>query len=136
MNECTLQVKGGGSEGPPCLPPSVPPWFLYLLRLLRVSVRLLTLFSMLSSLWGSSLRNLTASTSTLRTERILVCSGGNSPEKTCKKIYILEKYRDFFKFSTTLHWRTTLLMCCFGRTRLLFNKGKCTFSSCSIVLFS
>lgn len=63
----------------------------YLRRLPSVSVRLRTLFSMLSSLCGSSLRNFTASTSTLSTARIRACSAGNSPEggrhnKQCEKM--------------------------------------------------
>lgn len=66
----------------------------HLLSPLRVSVRALTLFSMLSILWGSSLRKRTASTSTLNTPRIFICRVGNSPKKmqfviihTVRKIY-------------------------------------------------
>lgn len=72
--------------------------FLYLLRLLSVSVRLLTLFSMLSSLWGSSFRNLTASTSTRSTDRILVCRAGNSPEETHREALHTLLFCDFLPF--------------------------------------
>ena len=45
--------------------------------LARVSVMVLQRFSSASSLWGSSFRNFTASTSTRSTTRILLCRLGN-----------------------------------------------------------
>lgn len=74
-------------------------FFLYLLRLLSVSVRLLTLFSMLSSLWGSSFKNLTASTSTLSTARILVWRAGNSPNEIHTEKHAWKNCRIIFKLS-------------------------------------
>lgn len=49
----------------------------YLRMVVRVSVMVLQRFSKASSLCGSSFRNLTASTSTLSTTRILLCRPGN-----------------------------------------------------------
>lgn len=62
---------------------------LYLRRFPSVSVRVRTLFSMLSSLWGSSLRNFTASTSTLSTARMRAWRAGNSPARNEKKALLL-----------------------------------------------
>lgn len=49
----------------------------YLRMAVRVSVMVLQRFNKASSLCGSSFRNLTASTSTLSTTRILLCRPGN-----------------------------------------------------------
>lgn len=54
--------------------------FVYLLSVLRVSVMDRQRFRRASSLCGSSFRNFTASTSTLKTTRILLCSPGNWSE--------------------------------------------------------
>lgn len=51
----------------------------YLRNMVRVSVMLRTLCRRLSSLWGSSFRNRTASTSMRKMARILFCKVGNSP---------------------------------------------------------
>lgn len=64
---------------------------LHLLSPLRVSVNALTLFSMLSILWGSSFKKRTASTSTLNTDRIFICSAGNSPEDMHQPIQQMTK---------------------------------------------
>lgn len=87
----------------------------YLLRLLSVSVRLLTLFSMLSSLCGSSFRNLTASTSTRSTARILVCKAGNSPEeKQTFAVYYFDLFQlhPTFFFTSHIHRKTSRLSWC------------------------
>lgn len=51
----------------------------YLRNMVRESVMLRTLCRRLSSLWGSSFRNRTASTSMRKMARILFCKVGNSP---------------------------------------------------------
>lgn len=52
-------------------------WHVYLRSMLSASVMVLQRFSRASRRWGSSFRNLTASTSTLSTTRILLCRLGN-----------------------------------------------------------
>ncbi len=77
---------------------------LYLRRSLSVSVRVRTLFSMLSSLCGSSLRNFTASTSTLSTARIRDWRAGNSPAR--------KKQCFATKLSVIISWETVWHLTC------------------------
>lgn len=81
----------------------------YLRMVVRVSVMVLQRFNKASSLCGSSFRNLTASTSTLSTTRILLCrpgnwSAGESRRQTNKYYFNQTKHKCKRSGLSLRHW--------------------------------
>lgn len=83
---------GGVAASPRDVPPS-PGRHGYLRNMVKVSVMPRTLWSRLSSLWGSSFRNRTASTSIRKMARILFCRVGNSPASQEQRVSCRRKSR-------------------------------------------